>query len=71
MGSGTTNKIAKMLKRNSIGYEIVKEKMGLEERHLFEKDYEVEMIIRNDVRHLRRYLQSIYPEYFYISSFQT
>ena len=65
MGSGTTNKVAAMLKRNSIGYEIdlellevVKEKMGAEQGSLFKKDYEVEIIIRNDARHLRTQLQN-------------
>ncbi len=64
MGSGTTNKVALILKRNSVGYEIdvelvdiVKEKMGLKQRQLFEKDYEVEIIIRDDAKHLRTHLQ--------------
>lgn len=64
MGSGTTNKVAAMLGRNSVGYEIdlelcevVKEKMGLKQRSLFEKNYEVEIIIRDDAKHLRTYLQ--------------
>ena len=65
MGSGTTNKVAAMLKRNSVGYEIdlellevVKEKMGLKQGSLFGKDYEVEIIIRNDARSLRTQLQN-------------
>lgn len=65
MGSGTTNKVAAMLKRNSVGYEIdlelievVKEKMGLKQSTLFEKDYDVEIIIRGDAQHLRTKLQS-------------
>ncbi len=44
MGSGTTNKVAAMLGRNSIGYEIdaelcevVKEKLGLKQNSLFKK----------------------------------
>jgi DNA modification methylase len=64
MGSGTTNKIAAMLGRNSVGYEIdselcevVKEKMGLKQSSLFEKNYKVEIIIREDAKHLRTYLQ--------------
>lgn len=64
MGSGTTNKAAAMLKRNSIGYEIdlellevIKEKMRLKQSSLFEKDYEVEIVIRNDAKHLRTQLQ--------------
>jgi len=64
MGSGTTNKVAAMLGRNSVGYEIdlelckvVKEKMGLKQSSLFEKNYEVEIVIREDAKHLRTYLQ--------------
>lgn len=64
MGSGTTNKVAAMLGRNSIGYEIdlelcevVKEKMGLKQKSLFEKNYEVEIIVRKDAKRLRTYLQ--------------
>jgi len=65
MGSGTTNKVAAMLKRNSIGYEIdlelceiVKEKMGLKQSLLFEKkDYEVTITVREDAKHLRTQLQ--------------
>ncbi len=65
MGSGTTNKVASILKRNSIGYEIdlelleiVKEKMGLKQTLLFNKDYEVEIIVRKDAKHLRTQLQN-------------
>lgn len=64
MGSGTTNKIASILKRNSVGYEldlelidIIKEKMGSKQNSLFEKDYEVEIIVRDDAKHLRTELQ--------------
>ncbi len=64
MGSGTTNKVAAMLKRNSVGYEIdlellevVKEKMRLKQGSLLEKDYGVEIIIRDDAKHLRTELQ--------------
>mgnify|MGYP000170860182 CR=1 FL=1 len=64
MGSGTTNKVAAMLGRNSIGYEIdlelcevVKEKMGLKKNSLFEENYEVEIIVRDDARRLRSFLQ--------------
>jgi len=64
MGSGTTNKVVAMLGRNSVGYEIdlelcevVKEKKGLKQSSLFEKNYEVEIIIREDAKHLRTYLQ--------------
>jgi DNA modification methylase len=64
MGSGTTNKVASILKRNSVGYEIdlelleiVKEKMGLKQSSLFEKDNKVEIIVRDDAKHLRTQLQ--------------
>jgi len=64
MGSGTTNKVASILKRNSVGYEIdlelleiVKEKMGLKQSTLFEKDNKVEIIVRDDAKHLRTQLQ--------------
>lgn len=64
MGSGTTNKVALMLKRNSVGYEIdlelleiIKEKMGLKQNSLFEKDYTIEIIVRGDAKHLRTELQ--------------
>lgn len=64
MGSGTTNKVSAILKRNSVGYEIdlelvdvVKTKMGLAQDELFERDYEVEVIIRDDAKCLRTFLQ--------------
>jgi DNA modification methylase len=64
MGSGTTNKVARMLKRNSVGYEIdlelleiVKEKLGMKQSSLFENDDKIEIIIRNDAKHLRTQLQ--------------
>jgi DNA modification methylase len=64
MGSGTTNYVALLLKRNSIGYEIdlelveiVKKKMDLAKNSLFQKDFELEIIIRNDAKHLRTQLQ--------------
>jgi DNA modification methylase len=63
MGSGTTNKVAAMLGRNSVGYEIdlelcdiVKEKMGLKQILSIERDYHVEVIIRNDAKCLRTHL---------------
>jgi len=65
MGSGTTNKVAAMLKRNSVGYEIdielvevVKKKMGINHELLFQSDYEVEIIVREDARPLRSSLQN-------------
>ena len=64
MGSGTTNRVAALLGRNSVGYEIdlelyeiVKEKMGLKQSSLFEKDYDVEIMVREDAKYLRTYLQ--------------
>ncbi|MFN3383904.1 MAG: DNA-methyltransferase [Archaeoglobaceae archaeon] len=64
MGSGTTNKVAAMLERNSVGYEIdlellevVKEKMGMKQHSLIERDYEVEIIVRDDAKRLRTQLQ--------------
>ncbi len=64
MGSATTTKVASFLKRNSVGYdidvellEIVKEKMNLKQTPLFGMDYEVEVIIREDAKHLRTQLQ--------------
>jgi len=65
MGSATTNKVAAMLKRNSVGYEIdielvevVKKKMGINHELLFQKDYEVEIIVREDAKPLRSSLQN-------------
>jgi DNA modification methylase len=65
MGSGTTNKVASLLKRNSVGYEIdielvevVKKKMGINYELLFQSDYEVEIIVREDARPLRSFLQN-------------
>jgi DNA modification methylase len=65
MGSATTNKVAAMLKRNSVGYEIdielvevVKKKMRINHELLFQKDYEVEIIVREDAKPLRSSLQN-------------
>lgn len=64
MGSGTTNKVAAKLGRNSVGYEIdlellgiVREKMGLKRSALFDAEYEVEITIREDAKRLRTDLQ--------------
>lgn len=64
MGSGTTNKVAAMLKRNSVGYEldlelleVVKEKIGVTQGSLFEKDSKIEITVRNDAQRLRTQLQ--------------
>jgi len=65
MGSATTNKVAAMLTRNSVGYEIdielvevVNKKIELNQELLFQRDYEVEIIIREDARPLRSFLQN-------------
>jgi DNA modification methylase len=65
VGSGTTIKVARILGRNSVGYEIdlelleiIKEKMDLSQDYLFEKDFQCEITIRDDAKHLRSYLQS-------------
>ncbi len=65
MGSGTTNKVAAMLGRNSVGYEIdlelcdvIKEKMGVNQGSLFKKNYDVEIIFREDAKKLRTWLQN-------------
>lgn len=64
MGSGTTNRVSAKLERNSVGYEldvelleVVKEKMGLKGEVLFEMDYEVEIVVREDAKRLRTHLQ--------------
>lgn len=64
MGSGTTNRVAAMLKRNSVGYEldlelleVVKEKIGVTQGSLFEKDSKIEITVRNDAQRLRTQLQ--------------
>ncbi len=53
LGSGTTTKVARMLGRNSIGYEInedlipvIKKKVGYEQKSLTEDN--VEIIVRNE-----------------------
>lgn len=70
MGSGTTNKVAMMLGRNSVGYEIdkelldvVKEKLEIDENYLFEKNYDIEVIIRDDAKELRSYLSNKVDKY--------
>lgn len=51
LGSGTVTKIARELKRNSVGYEInkeylpvIKQKVGISKKSLFDKDCEFEVI---------------------------
>lgn len=63
MGSGTTLKVANELNRKAIGYEIdielleiVKEKLQVGESNLFPQN-DFEIIIRKDIRHLRKSLQ--------------
>lgn len=60
MGSGTTLKVAKELGRKCIGYDvdvellpIVKEKLGITQTKLFQKNPEFDIVIRDDVKHLR------------------
>ena len=64
MGSGTTLKVAIELGRKAIGYEIdlelldiVKEKLKINQLSLIKDSSEFEIIIRNDVKHLRSQLQ--------------
>jgi DNA modification methylase len=63
MGSGTTNKVARELRRSSVGYEVdlellpvVKIKVGIEKRRL-DEDANFEVTIREDAQHLRTGLQ--------------
>jgi DNA modification methylase len=65
MGSGTTLKVARNLERKAVGYEIdvellpiVKEKLGITQKRLLESHPEFEIIVRDDVKHLRTQLQS-------------
>lgn len=63
MGSGTTLKVAQELGRKCVGYdvdiellEVVKEKLGIiKQMKLFHSSYDI--IIRNDIQHLRTELQ--------------
>ncbi len=64
MGSGTTLKVAIELGRKAIGYEIdlelldiVKEKLKINQPSLIKDSSEFEIIIRDDVKHLRTQLQ--------------
>lgn len=64
MGSGTTLKVALDLDRKSIGYEIdielldiVKKKLKINHLTLLKENIGFEIIIRNDIRHLRTSLQ--------------
>lgn len=54
LGSGTTTKVAKELKRNSVGYEInkdylpvIKQKVGINKKSLFDKGNKFEIICQN------------------------
>lgn len=65
MGSGTTLKVARNLERKAVGYEIdvellpiVKEKLCITQKRLLESHPEFEIIVRDDVKHLRTQLQS-------------
>jgi len=64
MGSGTTLKVARELGRKAVGYEIdiellpiVKEKLGIAQTKLFQTNPEFDIIIRDDIKHLRTQLQ--------------
>lgn len=64
MGSGTTVKVARKLGRKAVGYEIdaellpiVKEKLGIAQTKLFQTSSEFNIVIRDDVKHLRTQLQ--------------
>jgi len=64
MGSGTTLKVATELGRRAVGYEIdlelldvVKKKLKINETKLLEPNEPIEIIIRDDAKHLRTWLQ--------------
>jgi len=64
MGSGTTLKVAFELGRKAVGYEIdlelldaVKKKLKIDQKKLPDLDSPFEIIIRNDAKHLRTWLQ--------------
>jgi len=65
LGSGTTMKVARLLKRNCVGYEIdielkkvILEKIGYYQRKLNSKvEDRIEIIERRDAKHLRTWLQ--------------
>ena len=66
MGSGTTNKVARLLDRNSIGYEIdlelmdvVKEKIASVDSGLFEDECDLEIFVRDEAKHMRTQLQEV------------
>jgi modification methylase len=61
LGSGTTIQVANSLNRNGFGYEldvelvdVIKKKLKIEQENLF---VDSEIVIRDDVRHLRKMLQ--------------
>ena len=70
LGSGTTIKVARQLGRNSVGYELdielkktILEKIGYFQRRLSPKpDDSVEVIEREDAKHLRTWLQDRIPQ---------
>lgn len=62
LGSGTTMKVARLLGRSCIGYEldmellpIIRQKVGMDNASLLD-DAQFEVIIRDDARHLRTWL---------------
>jgi len=65
MGSGTTLKVANKLGRSGVGYEIdvellstVKEKLNTNQTEFFQSSSPLEIIIRDDIKHLRVILQN-------------
>lgn len=64
MGSGTTLKVANELGRNAIGYEldaelldVVKEKLDIDQQRLIRTSPDYEIMVRDDIKHLRTKLQ--------------
>lgn len=66
LGSGTTTKVARTLRRNSIGYEInkdflpiIEEKIGKNNSSLFDEGDMIEVIYQNNKKNSNRYLVKI------------
>lgn len=64
-GSGTTLQVANLLGRNAIGYEIdlelqevIKKKLDIDQEEPIKTSPDYEIIVRNDVKHLRTMLQA-------------
>jgi DNA modification methylase len=65
LGTGTTCLVAKKLGRNCIGYEIdlelkeaIEERLGLKQGSLTPEAINVEIIVRDDAKHLRTQLRN-------------